>query len=129
MKYDMSYDEKNKVLRAEVYEKFDAQTGVAFFKDFKSYSDEQQRYLLANIYEPAQKLVDKETRRTMRENAKGLKWEKIAIIGAKASLRMVVKIVLTAAGKGKETQFFDAEEDALAWLKSEQEKAKEQASA
>lgn len=129
MKFKINYDEKNEILRAEIFDKFDAETGIKFFEELLSFSEDQQRYFLGNIYEPAQKLVDRETRRAIRERATNVTWERIAILGAKASLRMVVKIVLTAAGKGKQTEFFDTEEEAIAWLKAERQKAKQQASA
>jgi hypothetical protein len=125
MKYKVWYDEENGVLRADVLDTFDAETATAFFKEVNGkYTEEQQNYFMAYMSEEAQRLVDKETRRAARDGAALLKWDKLAILGAKPGLRMVTKIVMTAVGKAKDTKFFDDEEKALAWLKTEKEKAK-----
>ena len=128
MKYEIAFDEKNKVLRAELKDKFEPENAAAFFKDIGAYTEEQQRYCIFNVYEDAQKMVDKETRKILSAGAKGLKWQKVAIKGAKASLRMVAKIVLVGAGKGLEVKFFDTDEDAYSWLNAERDKAIKKAS-
>lgn len=129
MKYEIKFDEKNNVLRAELHDKFDPETAASFFKDFESYTEEQQRYCIFNVYEDAQKMVDKETRKILSTGAKNLKWKKVAIKGAKSSLRMVAKIVLIGAGKGLEVKFFDTDEETYAWLNAERDNAEKQVSA
>jgi hypothetical protein len=119
------YDEKEGILRVDVYERFDGETADMFFSGIpQKYNKEQQRYWLVNMSDDAQRLVDKEVRVIAAEKGKALQWEKIAICGAKPGLRMVSKIVLTAVGKGSFTKFFSTEEEALAWLKEMQAKDK-----
>ncbi|NLI98441.1 hypothetical protein GX441_07270 [bacterium] len=127
-KYEIKYDEKNRVLRAELHDKFDPETAASFFKDFGSFSEEQQRYCVFSVHEDAQKMVDKDTRKVLSTGAKDLKWQKIAIKGAKSSLRMVAKIVLIGAGKGLEVKFFDTDEETYAWLNAERNKTEKKAS-
>ena len=122
-KFKLWYDEKTGLLYADILDTFDAETAKSFFQEVtNNFSEEQQRYFLVHMFEAAQKLVDKETRRSAREGTASVKWNRIAIWGAKASLRMVTKIVLLAVGKANETKFLETEEEALTWLKAEKEK-------
>ncbi len=125
MKYKIWYDEDNGIMRAEIFEKFDVEDTSGFF-DYvdKNFTDEQKRYLLAYVAEAAQDLPSKETRRSLRENAPAIQWDRIGLWGAKPGLRMLVKIILVAAGKTRNTKFFATEEEALVWLKTEKKKDK-----
>jgi len=123
MKYKIWYDEDNGIMRADIFETFDVEASSGFFGYIdKNFTNEQQRYLLAYVAEAAQELPSKETRRSLRENAPTVKWDKIALLGAKPGLRMFAKIIVAAAGKTKDTKFFTTEEKAIAWLKAEKEK-------
>lgn len=123
MKFKDAYDEKEGILRVDVLDTFDGETTFEFFTSMnEKYTPEQQRYCLIYMAEAAQRLVDKEVRRVAREKGALLKWDKLAIWGAKPGLRMVAKIVLTAIGKGNDTQFFENEQEAFSWLKTQQNK-------
>jgi hypothetical protein len=118
MKFKEWYDEKEGILYVDVIERLDAEAvGHLFTLIPQKYSKEQLRYWLVKISDEAQKLVDKETRQVAAEKIKVLHWDKIAFYGAKPGLRMISKIVLTAAGRGDTTKFFKNEEEARAWLK------------
>ena len=123
--YKLWFDEELGVLRFVVYRAFDADTARVFMDEILNYPEEQQRYLMASFGKDAQKVVDKETRQIIREKGKENKWRKIAIYGAKPGLKMLAKIVVTAAfGRGKETEFFLEEKEAVDWMKAEIEKDK-----
>lgn len=120
MKYKIWFDEESGMLKSEIYETFDAETSSSFFDEMlNNYTPDQQRYCLISLGNNAQDMIDKETRRISKEKGSNLKWEKIAVYGAKPVLRMLAKIILKAIGKAKDTQFFETEEEAFAWLKAE----------
>lgn len=120
MKFEERYDEKEGILHIHVLERFDVETVDLLCTLIpQKYSKEQQRYWLVKVSDEAQNLVDKEVRKIAAEKVKLLQWEKMAIWGAKPGLRMISKIVLTAAGRNNSTKLFKNEEEAFAWLKAE----------
>jgi|GEM_PF-1212241 len=125
--FKLWYDEENGVMRTVIFETLDAEASSSLFDSIKdNFEPEKHRYFLADMTsEKAQTLHDKATRRTLREKMPQVNWGKIAILGANPGLRMLTKIVMTAAGKARDAKFFDKEEEALAWLKAEKEKEKE----
>ena len=118
------FDKESGILRSNIYKSFDPESTTAFFDEISSYTEEQQRYFLAFLGEDAQDIIDKETRRLVREKGKQTKWEKIAVYGAKPGLRMMAKIIATAIGRGRDTKFCTDEKEALGWLKAQMEQAK-----
>lgn len=123
MKYKVWYDEERGILCSDIVETFDVESATGFFNAVKDFEPEKQRYFLVYLAEGAQPLPDRETRRTIREKAAGVNWGKLALIGVKPALKMVARIVMTAAGKAKDTMFFSTEEEALAWLEEEKKKS------
>jgi hypothetical protein len=68
MKYKTWFDKELGVMRLEIYKSFDSETAAEYFDDFeKNYNEEQQRYVMIFLGEDAQDVVDKETRRILRE--------------------------------------------------------------
>lgn len=122
MSFKIWYDEKEGILRADIFKSFTPEVAASFFKDLGKYPEEQLRYFLAGLGEDAQAIIDKETRRVSREMGSSVNWGKMAIYGAKPGLRMLAKIVVKAMGRAKETKFFETENEGLAWLKAEKEK-------
>jgi hypothetical protein len=122
--YKMWFDKESGICRLEIYKSFDTETAEAYFDDFeKNYNEEQQRYFMIFLGEDAQDVVDKETRRILRERfPQGT--GKTAIYGAKPGVRMLAKIILAAMGKTKDTRFCADEREALDWLKAEIERDK-----
>ena len=125
-KYKIWYDEENGVLRVDIYDRFDSEAASGFLNFIReNFESEKHRYSLIYMGERAQPLPDKETRRTIREKAGLVNWDKIAILGAKPGLRIFSKILVAALGKSENTKFLATEEEALVWLKDEKEKEKE----
>lgn len=122
-KFKIWYEEDPGVLRADIYERFSLEE-VNAFVDYivDNYDEAKHKYALIYMGDEAQSMVDKETRKLVRERAQQVKWGKIAILGAKSFLRMFAKIAVTALGKADVTRFVDSEEEGLAWLKGEMEK-------
>jgi hypothetical protein len=124
MKYKTWFDEELGIIRLEIYESFDSDTATEYFDYIAGkFSKEQQRYHAIFLGENAQDVVDKETRRILRERfPQGS--AKVAIYGAKPGVRMLAKIILKAMGKGKDTRFCADEKEAVEWLKAEMKKDK-----
>lgn len=126
MNYKAWYDEENGILRADILKKFEPEDTKGLMNVVNNeFTDEQRRYLLLTMFEDAQVMPSKETRKAMREAASLVKLSKIAMCGAKPTVRMLGKIVFAAMGKTKDSKFFATEEEALAWLKDEKGKEKE----
>jgi len=123
MNYKAWYDEENGILRADILKKFEPEDTKGLMNVVNNeFTDEQRRYLLLTMFEDAQVMPSKETRKAMREAASLVKLSKIAMCGAKPTVRMLGKIVIAAMGKTEDSKFFATEEEALAWLKAEKEK-------
>jgi beta-phosphoglucomutase-like phosphatase (HAD superfamily) len=56
-------------------------------------------------------------RKGIAEVVKVLDKGKIALVGASAPIRVILKFILAAAGYNKDVKFFGTEEEALKWLK------------
>ncbi len=126
-KFKHWYDEKEGVLRGEIYERFNAETLEELSADMSRYTPEQQQYIVGQILDNAQQMPGKEERRIGKEKASLVHFKKAAIWGAKPVIRMVASIVLTAQGRGKDVKFFEKEEEALAWIRTEKEKERQAA--
>lgn len=126
MKYRAWYDEENGILCADILKKFEPEDAKGLMDVVvNEFNDDQRRYFLLNMSKDAQAMPSKETRKVMREAASLVKLNKIAISGAKPTVRMLGKIVVTAMGKAKDSGFFDTKEEAIAWLKDIKEKETE----
>lgn len=124
MRFTLNYDEDTKILNAEILEKFEPEDVHGIVSTLKNdFTEEQRRYMIANIHEPAQPMPSKETRQALRGIPSELKFTKIAICGAKPVLRMVGKIIVTAIGKANDSKFFNTAEEAVSWLIEERKKA------
>lgn len=76
-----------------------------------------RQLILADVSDNERIMPPKEERDKMKEISQGVEWDKIAVIGADAFLRMSAKIVLATMNQSKTTKFFKTEADALEWLK------------
>lgn len=123
-KFKHWYDEKEGVLRGEIYERFNADTLEELSADLSKYTPQQQEYIVGQILDNAQQMPGKEERKLGKEKAGLVHFKKAAIWGAKPVIRMVASIVLSAQGRGKDVKFFVSEEEALAWIRTEKEKEK-----
>ncbi len=126
-KFKLWYDEKEGVVRGEIYERFDAESLDQFYTEATKYTPEQQRYVVGWLFDDAQQMVDKEARKVAKEKGNLVHFEKMALIGAKPVIRMIAKIVMTAQGRGNSFKFCATEEEALAWIREEKEKDKKAA--
>ncbi len=126
--FKLWYDEKEGVIRSEIYKRFDVESLELYFNEISKFTPEQQRYIIGWIFDDAQQMPDKEARRAAKEKFKTANFKKVANLGAKPIVRMVSNIVMTAVGKGKDNKYFETEEEALAWIRAEKEKEKKAAS-
>ncbi|MBN2379901.1 STAS/SEC14 domain-containing protein [candidate division WOR-3 bacterium] len=127
MKFELKYDKEEGLLRGKILDTFDEESTKQFFRKLKNdFNDEQRKYCILVLTDPAQGLPSKETRRVMRSEGSDFMslWEKIAVVGAKPAVRMFGRVIMSAIGKGKDSKFCETEEEALVWLKKGQEETK-----
>jgi Fe-S cluster biosynthesis and repair protein YggX len=125
MDYKIWFEEESGILRAELKKALYPELAKAIFDDmFGNYTEEQQRYVMVLIGEGAQDMIDKETRKLVRERTMQNTWGRIAIYGANPGIRMLAKIILKAIGKGNDTKFFATEDECREWLSAEIEQDK-----
>jgi hypothetical protein len=125
MNFEFKYNEEEGVLHGDILDTFDVESTKEFFKVLKKdFNEDQRKYCILVLTEAAQGLPTKETRKVMREEGSGFLslWGKVAVVGAKPTVRMFGRIVFSAMGKGKESRFCETEEEAMKWLKENQEK-------
>ena len=91
---------------------------LRLYESYFRINEEQQRCFLVHLEEQAQQQLDRKVRNIITAEATKVVWGKIAIIGAKAYLRMFAKIAIKILKKDKDTKFFDSEKEAIDWLQS-----------
>jgi len=77
----------------------------------------ERRLVLIDLTEGSTDMVGREARQAFRETANPKDFDKIAVFGASAAVRMLAKVVIAITGVSKISQFFKTEEEALTWLK------------
>jgi hypothetical protein len=80
------------------------------------------RYVVVDVTDNPPGLLDQPARKAFKSYAKKIDFDKIAMFGAKPFIRMLAKAAVMALGKFDITKFFEAEDEALAWLKGKEEK-------
>ncbi len=112
---------------------FDDEHDVAYLKVFDSLGERDIRELMAltkeifdgrkhcrilcDLTESSAGLISRGVRRAFKENANIVDYEKITLVGANPSMRMVAGVILTITDTVSKTRFFKTEAEALAWLK------------
>ncbi|MBN2380571.1 STAS/SEC14 domain-containing protein [candidate division WOR-3 bacterium] len=120
MKHEFWFDEDHDVVRVKLSGSFTMQELSEIISILNELlEDKKHRCILVDVSDSARILSSKEERKAMAEMAKGLDWEKVAVLGADPILRISSKIILAVMGKGKEAQFFKTDEETLHWLKGD----------
>jgi len=118
MTHKVWFDDDNGVLFLKLVGTFTTADGTEYIPEIeKLYKGKKNHYLLCDISEGGTELpTDKAYRKWLIEMYERIGIERIAMLNAKPAMRMLAKIVLTAAGKSKQVKFFDSRDDALKWL-------------
>ncbi|MBD3284770.1 hypothetical protein GF359_00375 [candidate division WOR-3 bacterium] len=118
--YEVEYDDANKVLRLETYATLNAEELRQIMdKIEKEFEGKEQRYLLVDVSANKEGALDREARKTLRGYKGQSLSQKVGIIGANPTVRMMAKIALKVLGRSETTRFFKREEEALKWFKGE----------
>lgn len=116
--YEMWFDNEHGVLFVKtlaMLEKKDVDEMIP--KIAEVFDGKEHRYILGDLSENPTGLLSKGARTAFKENAENLVVEKIAILGANPSIRMIAKIALTIMGKADIAKFFKTRDEAIVWLK------------
>ena len=123
LNYKIWFDEEQGVLIVKTLAMLEKADVDEIIPKVAEYLDgKEHRYILGDLSENPTGLLSKGARTAFKENADNLKVEKIAIIGANPSIRMIAKIALTIMGKSDIAKFFKTREEAISWLKGEGKK-------
>ena len=117
-KFEITYDRDNHVIMVKPFQswgKEEVETAVPIIKNL--IGKNECRRVLANLTENQQGFVTREARRTLKQYADDLRFDKAAIVGTNPATRMVMKIAVSLLGNSHNTRFFKTKEEALEWLK------------
>jgi UDP-N-acetylmuramyl pentapeptide synthase len=76
----------------------------------------QRALILDNLLEVGD--VPVAARRRVAELVRSSKYDKLAMLGAGALLKLAANLILQATGRGKSVRYFDNRTDAIKWLKT-----------
>jgi hypothetical protein len=120
MNYEMWFDDAHGVLWVKTLAMLEKADVDEILPKVAEYLEgKKHRYILGDLSQNPSGLLSKDARNAFKENARYLNVEKIAIIGANHSIRMIAKIALTIMGSSDIAKFFKTEEEALVWLEGE----------
>jgi|GEM_PF-2858056 len=125
MKHLVHYDDKRKVLYAQIGGEISPEDYTELTSDMMSYPPEKRSEILIDISGMKMPKWDRETRQKLAETAPPLSDTRVALIGAPPAVRLISKVFITIAEKHaknkavqpQETKFCRTEEEALVWLK------------
>jgi len=120
MNYDVWFDESNRIVYLKTYHTL-TENDVHELMEVagKKFEGKEIRYSLIDLSEATSEPIQKGTREAFKKYADSLTYDKVAIVGANPTTRMLAKIALAVVGKSKVAKFFKTEEEALKWLKGE----------
>lgn len=111
---------------------YDAEKEILFVNPFRNVSPEEMRILLeemirilegkthrrllADVSSVPGLQMNKETRNILKEKARELNLERMAVVGASPITRMLAKIVTTVLGVRGDTKFFRTVTEAVDWI-------------
>lgn len=118
MKHRVYYEQENGVLRVEIVGELMYEEASPIIHTIqKELAVREHGYILADMSRTPSFQLDRKTRKILQEEAVTLNLDKIAIVGANPVIRMLAKVLVTVIGRGKSSQFFKTDKEALAWLK------------
>jgi hypothetical protein len=119
MRYEIWYDEDNDLLRVKTFEGLTKEDYGKLIDEIEAtLAGKKPHFALGDLsagHPPG--ILDKEVRQIFKDRASSLEFDKIAIISASPSIRMISKIVFKVIGRSQSARFFKTEEEALTWLK------------
>lgn len=122
MKYKTWYDVDNEVLYLKTFTQLTAKDIEELLPQIdEHFEGKHHRYILADMSENSSGFVDREARKLLKARSDAIKFDKMAVIGARPATRMVTKVALKILGKSDVSQFHKTEKEALAWFKQRTE--------
>jgi hypothetical protein len=123
MELKVAYEEENGIIRFKMPEEawdiqFSEEIGERFLEHLEEEcSGVERRLLLVDLRGSVRNRTSREFRKWMREHTEEMRFERTAVIIDSPVMKTLGKFIMTSIGKLKNTQFFNDEENALAWLK------------
>ncbi|MBN2381026.1 STAS/SEC14 domain-containing protein [candidate division WOR-3 bacterium] len=119
MKHQVWFDSEHGICFLKLRGTFSPDDGAVYIPRIQEcYKGIEKHYLLCDLTEGGTELpTEKSYRRWLIEMYERIGFDRIAMYNAKPAMRMLAKIVLTAAGKSNQVRFFSSQDDAIQWLK------------
>ncbi len=124
MKHKLWYDEENDVLREQIIGSLTEEDIPEFLaKVDELFKGREKCRAIIDLSQASGQIYDRKARKKLAEASNKMGYnEKVAFIGADYRVRMLARILIAGAqvlGKPISSRFFNSEEEALAWLNSE----------
>jgi len=127
MKHLVCYDDRRKVLYAQIAGEISPEDYAEITSEMMSYPPEKRSAIVIDISGMKMPKWDRETRKSMVQTVPTLSDTRVALIGAQPEVRLISKVFISIAAKRaeinsiqpQETRFCRTEEEALGWLRSE----------
>jgi len=120
MNYKVWFDEKNGILRVDMFQTLveeDIHEIVPMVE--KEFEGRQHQYILADLSKSTSDPISQSARKAFKKYTDSMNYDRIAVIGLNPATRMIAKIVLGIIGKSDVSKFFKTDEEAITWLKGE----------
>ncbi|MBD3284767.1 hypothetical protein GF359_00360 [candidate division WOR-3 bacterium] len=114
-----TYEAESDVVRVKLTRQIDIENVDAYIDALnKALGKSKRKYQLIDASSLRHLVLDKETRRVLRDNEAGIKTNKIAYVGLSPVSRMMFRALHAVnQNEGPEYGFFYTEQEALAWLR------------
>ncbi|MBN2379302.1 STAS/SEC14 domain-containing protein [candidate division WOR-3 bacterium] len=120
MKHNIYYDSDSQVVVMQVIGEVNADDAAMMMEKLSGLlANNSGTNILADFRQSPNLNLDRQSRGIIQNAAKKFKFGKAALVGVSPVTRMIAKVILAVLGKIEESRFFNAEDEALAWLKGE----------
>lgn len=120
MKHEVCFNEEQDVLYVRFIGELEKQGYYEIVNHVSSLPEEKRSRIIVDISAANAQIWDRKVRQMFAEESRKIPGDRIAIIGASPTLRMMAQMIIASAKKtttGTEYKFFKTEEEAIVWLK------------
>jgi hypothetical protein len=118
MNHTVTFDKENGILRAQIIGGLDTEQSVQIMDLAQELLKNKPKHvLICDVSKSPFTVLDKPTRKVLKQRGLDLGWDRIAFIGADPTTKMMARIIVALWGKAKSTKFFASEKEAVDWLK------------
>jgi hypothetical protein len=120
VKHEVCFNEEQDVLYVRFIGELEKQGYYEIVNHVSSLPGEKRSRIIVDISAANAQIWDRKVRQMFAEESRNIPGDRIAIIGASPTLRMMAQMIIASAKKtttGTEYKFSKTEEEAIVWLK------------